>query len=184
MVLALVLSALVAALSVAVWRLNSAIRDTRAAWLAERTQREQLEARVAREQATREALSLELARIRAGQSSSGAQGPPTLTLQPVARREATPPASTMTAPAPAQTIELRLVLPRGENPTRGIYEFTVRDWVTGEVRLTRGGLKARAIDGGRAVTAYVAGDVFVSGSHEVILRSGSSEIAAYEVTVR
>ena len=182
--LAIVLTVLVAALSVAVLRLNGMVRELRTAHLEERTTRDQLEARLAREQSTREALSLEFGRLRGGQSSAAAQGPPTLTLQPLRGREATPPPPTMSAPAPAQMIELRLVLPAGANPKLTTYELTVRDWVTGQVRLTRGAARTVAVERGHAVSAYVPGDVFAAGSHEVILKSPQSEIAVYEITIK
>jgi hypothetical protein len=108
-----------------------------------------------------------------------------LTLEPLRRREPTPPPATMSALAPAQILELRLVLPSGTNRTREPYEVTVRDWVSGQVRLTRGGLRSASLDGDRhAVRAYVAGEVFAAGSHEVILKSVEREIATYEITVK
>lgn len=182
--LAMVLSALVAALSFATWRLNGTVRGLRAAGIEERTRHQQVEARLARERATREALALEIARLRGGERPSAAIDVPTLTLQPLRRRESTPPAPTMTAPAPSQMIELRLVLPRGPDPAQRRYEVIVRDWVTGHVWLTRAGLTMTRIDGAPVVTAYVPGDVFASGSHEAILKSGDAEIATYEITVK
>ena len=182
--LALVLVTLTVLLSVALVRLNDSVRELRAARLEERTAREQLEARVAREQATREALALELSRIRAGNVSRDDRLPPTLTLQPLRKRDPTPPEPTMTAPPEAQVIELRLLLPRDARRSSAPFELTVRDWVTGHVRLTRGGLTSSRSDDGPVVTAYVAGDVFVSGSHEVILRDKESEVATYEITVK
>ena len=182
--LAVVLVTLAALLSVAFVRLNGSVRELRAARIEERSAREQLEARVAREQATREALALELSRIRAGHPAADDRLPPTLTLQPLRKREPTPPQATMTAPPEAQVIELRLLLPREARRSSAPYELTVRDWVTGRVRLTRGGLTTSSSDGGLVVKAYVAGDVFASGSHEVILRDKESEVATYEVTVK
>ena len=183
--LALVLTVLVVALSATVWRTNAAVREIRASQLNERRERDQLQAQLARERAAREALALELARLRGGNSArSTAQGPPTVTLDPLRGRDATPPPPTMTPPAATQIVELRLVLPRGADPQLAPYELTVRDWVTGQVRLTRGGLTSTPIAGGHAVRAYVAGDVFAAGSHEVILRSKDSEIATYEITVK
>ena len=183
--IAIILIALAASLAVAVRRLSGTVRELRAAQLQDRVDRERLQGQLAREQSTREALTLELGRVRAGLAGGDAhRDAPTLTLQPLHRREAAPPAPTMDAPPPARTIELRLVLPRHADPKLAPFDLSVRDWVTGQARLARGGLKASPLGGGHAVTAYVPGDVFASGSHEVILRSGQSEIATYEITVR
>jgi hypothetical protein len=175
--LAVVLTALVASLSLAVWRLNGRVGDLR-------VERDRLEERLARERSTREALTLELGRLRGAPSAGAVTSPPTLTLEPLGIRGSAPPPPTMTAPPPAQVVELRLVLPARAGATLAPYDVTVRDWVTGHVRLTRGGLATTALDRGRAVTAFVPGDVFGAGSHEVILRSRESEIASYEITVR
>lgn len=183
--LAVLLAVVVAALSGTVWRLNGTLRELRTTQAGDRAEREQMLARLARERSTREALALELARLRAGSGVQDAvPGPPTLTLEPLGTRDATPPPATMTAPAPAQIVELRLLLPRGAAANAGPYALTVRDWVSGDLRLTRGGLTAKTIDRARAVTAFVAGDVFAAGSHEVILRSHETEIATYEITVK
>lgn len=183
--LAAVLIVLAALLAIAVRRLNGTLQDLHASRLQERSEREQLEARLARERSTREALTLELGRLRSG--TAGGVAPrdvPTLTLQPLRSRESTPPPPTMSAPAPTQIVQLRLVLPPGADAARAPFTLTVRDWTSGEVRLTRGGLTAAAIERGKAVAAYVAGDVFPAGAHEVILRSTEGEIASYEITVK
>ena len=184
--LAFVLIALVASLATNARRSSSIIRDLRARETDDRRTREQLEARLAREQAMREALALELARLRAGGPGlAGSSAPPTLTLQPLRARDATPPPPTMDALAPAQVIELRLLLPKtAATSAARVYELTVRDWVTGQTRLARAGVKPSRIDGALAVTAYVPGDVFAAGSYEVILRSGQTELATYEIPVR
>ena len=77
------------------------------------------------------------------------------------------------------------MLPPGAHRTRTPYQVTVRDWVTGQVRLARAGLASSPLDaGGHAVKAYVAGEVFAAGSHEVIVRNDDREIATYELTVK
>lgn len=183
--LAILLIALAAALSVATWRLAGTVRELRAARLEDWSARDQLGGQLSRERAAREALALELARVRGANAAGANPLPPTLTLEPLRHRESTPPPPTMTAPAPAQIIELRLVLPRGANRARPPYEMTVRDWVSGQVRLTRGGLTSTPLDaGGRAVKTYVAGEIFAAGSHEVILKSEDGEVATYEITVK
>ena len=182
--LAAVLAVLVASLSIALWRLNGSLRELRVARLEDRAARDALEARLAREQSTREALTLELGRLRGATASGAPAVPPTLTLEPLRRREATPPPPTMNAPAAAQVIELRLVLPRGADADAGPYELSVRDWVTGQVRLTRSGLRATRLEGRHTVTAYVPGDIFGPGSHEVILTGRGAEPASYEITAR
>lgn len=183
--LAVVLIVLAGSLALAVRRLNATVGELHGSRLQERTDREQFEARLARERSTREALSLEVERLRAGASGkAGTAAAPTLTLQPLRRRESTPPPPTMNAPSPSQVVLLRLVLPPGADATQTPYTVTVRDWTTGQVQLTRGGLTAVPVDGGNAVAAYVTGDVFAAGAHEVILRSRDTEIATYEITVR
>jgi hypothetical protein len=184
--LAVVLIVLAAALAVAVRGLNVTVGEMHAARIEERAARDQLEARLARERSTREALALELGRLRAGQAnaSAGASGIPTLTLRPLRAREATPPPPTMSAPAASQIIELRLVLPPGADAKLAPFSLTVRDWTTGQDRLTRGGLGVVAFEGGSAVAAFVTGDIFPSGAHEVILRTAQAETATYEITVK
>ena len=183
--MAIALIALTASLAVAVRRVNGTVGELRASLLEERTSRDQLEARLAREQSTREALRLELERVRAGHSGSiSGSGVPTLTLQPLRKRESTPPPPTMNAPPPSQAIELRLVLPAGADSRRGPFSFAVRDWTTGEERLTRGGLTVVATEGGKAVAVLVPADVFRSGAYEVILRSKEGDAATYEITVK
>lgn len=183
--LAIALIALTASLAVAVRRVNGTVGDLRASLLEERTTRDQLEARLAREQSTREALRLELERVRAGHSGSvSGSGVPTLTLQPLRKRESTPPPPTMSAPPPSQTIELRLVLPPTASDRPAPFSFVLRDWATGDERLTRGGLAAVAIEGGKVVAALVAGDVFRPGAYEVILRGKEGETATYEITIK
>ena len=183
--LAIALIVLAAALAVTDRRLNGTVGDLHASLVEERTGRGQIEARLAREQSTREALALELARLRAGGSAGATAGSvPTLTLQPLRRRESTPPPPTMSAPPPSQTIELRLVLPARADGELAPFSFAVRDWTTGQERFTRGGLTPVATESGKAVAALVAGDVFRPGAYEVILRSKEAETATYEISVK
>ena len=88
-VLAVVLVGLVAAEAVGLRRLRGQVESLRAADLNGRVEREQLQARIAREQSAREAFSLELARLRGGSHAGASQ--PMLTLSPLTRRGATPP---------------------------------------------------------------------------------------------
>jgi len=184
--LALVLVVLTGALALAVRRLNVTTGRLHTLRMEDATARDQLEARLAREQSTREALWLELGRLRAGgtNGSGAASRVPTMTLQPLRRRESMPPPPTMSAPSPSQLIELRLMLPAGVDTKLAPFSFSVRDWTSGQERLTRAGLTAVAIEGGRAVAAFVSGDIFPPGAYEVILRSKEGEAASYEITIK
>jgi hypothetical protein len=182
--LALILAA--AAEAVGLRRARTQIEALRAADLNRRLERQQLEARVAREQAARESLTLEIARLRGGNAAGGAPTP-TLTLTPLKTRGATPPPPTVAVPAPAQAIELRLVL--GAAPQRAkSYAITLRRWSGGEVVWSRGGLEALTVEGKPMVTARITGDVLTAGAYELALTANTPEgsaadVASYELAV-
>src|SRR6476646_9341736 len=76
-----------------------------------RIEADKLRGQIAREQAARESLSLQLARER----GTGAPGVvPTLTLSPLIRHGAQPPDPTVGQPADTQLVQLRLLLPASE----------------------------------------------------------------------
>jgi hypothetical protein len=181
--LGVMLIAVVAAEAVALRRGRRQMESVRAARLDDRVQREQLENRMAHERATREALALELARVRGGAATATQ---PTLTLTPLTRRGAQPPEASVVEPSPAQSIELRLVLPRGRVPPNTRYTIAVRTWSGGELLWQRSGLAASTVDGKPMVAAFVTGDVFTAGAYELLLTSSGenrAEIAAYEIAV-
>jgi hypothetical protein len=185
--LGFVLVGVVAWQVVSLRRQRETVERLRAENMNARLERQQLESRVAREQSTREALALELARRRA----TGEETPreiPTLTLAPLVSRGSKPPIATVPAQSGLQIVELRLVLPKGRGGhTR--YEAVLRDWSGGDVVWSRGGLVATTIDGQRLVAAHVTGDVLSSGTYEILLwgitmDGQKEEVAAYEVGVQ
>jgi hypothetical protein len=185
--LAVVLVGLVAAEAVGLRRLRGQVESLRASDLNARIEREQLQARIAREQSAREAFSLEAARLRGGSHAGASQ--PTLTLSPLTRRGATPPDPTVERPAENQAIQLRLILPPAPASRASNYNVTVRAWSGGETIWSRSDLPASTVDGRAMVTAFITGDVFAPGAYEVALTAVSSdkkiaEVAAYEIAVR
>ena len=168
-------------------RLRSEIAALRASDSSGRIERQALQARGAREQSAREALSREVARLRGG-THAGVSGP-TLTLSPLLERGPTPPEPTVDAPPEGQPIQLRLRLPRGDTASAVTYLVVVRTWSGGEAIWSRAGLRASTVEGRPMVTAFTTGDVFAPGAYEVTLTKRSSdgkesEVAAYEVAVR
>jgi hypothetical protein len=140
---------------------------------------------LAREQSAREALAIEVARLRGAAPSLAA--PPTLTLAPLTARGASPPPPTVAPPDPAQIVALRLVLPDGAD-TRGPFSIAIRGWSGGETLLMRGHLPATSDAGRRMVVAMIAGDVLARGAYEVILTvpgadGRRADVASYELTV-
>ena len=192
--LAVVLIAVAAAEAIGLRRARAEIESLRATRLDARVQQEELQNRLAHEQATREALTLELARVRGSTGSApgdGRGGPtatqPTLTLTPLTTRGAEPPEPTVTQPPTAQSIQLRLVLPRGRASSPARYNISVRTWSGGETVWQRSGLAGAIIEGQAMVTTFVTGDVFSAGAYEVLLTSIAEkpvEVASYEVAVR
>jgi hypothetical protein len=185
--MAVVLVGLAAAEAVGLRRLRGQVESLRASDLNGRIEREQLQARLAREQSAREAFSLEVARLRRGPHAGATQ--PTLTLSPLIKRGATPPDATVERPAENQAIQLRLLLPPGPASRASNYNVSVRAWSGGETIWSRSGLAASTVEGRVMVTAFVTGDVFAPGAYEVALTAVSSDkkiadVAAYEIAVR
>lgn len=184
---ACVLVVLAAAEAIGLRRLRGQMESLRASDLNRRIEREQLQARVAREQSAREAFSLEIARLRGGPPA--AASPPTLTLSPLITRGVTPPDPTVEKPAENQAIQLRLLLPPGSAAHRSNFSVAVRAWSGGETIWSRGGLSASTVEGRPVVAAFITGDVFAPGAYEIALTSVSAdkkiaEVAAYEIAVR
>ena len=171
--------------AVALVRAQSVVNSLRAADLEARVDRQQLEARAAREQAARESLSLELGRVRTG---SAAMEEPTLTLSAITVRAATPPAPTVEAPDATQMILLRLRLPRGPAPAGKRYAIALRTWSGGTVLWSRSGLAGSMLDREAMVTAPLTGDVLEPGAYEIALTDVTAstpvDVAFYEVSVR
>lgn len=184
------LAALLAAATLSVRDRTTRIEDLLESHGACRSDLEVLEAQLSKERAAREAFSLELARVRAQQGSGDAasQDTPTLTLVPPAERGPVPPDARAAAPARAQAIQLRLVLPADVVVDEGGFRIAARDWATGRalwstVRGTTG-----TVDGRRALIAHVTGEMLGPGSYELTVTAGASAdtpepIAVYEVTV-
>jgi hypothetical protein len=180
-----VLVAVAAGEAVGLRRARTQIENLRAANLEDRVRQEQLEERLTRAQATREALTLELARARAGASTPAAQ--PTLTLTPLTRRGVQPPDATVSQPPAAEAIQLRLVLPSVRATPTARYSITVRTWSGGETVWQRTGLASSTVEGKPMIAAFVTGDVLAAGAYEVILSTAgdrATEIATYEIGVR
>lgn len=151
-----------------------------------RLEREALQKREARERSAREALSLEIGRLRNGVSAGTA--PPTLTLSPLARRGATPPAPTVDTLGRTQVLQIRLLLPP-KAVGGASYTITVRTWSSGDTIWSRGGLQSAIVDGQAMVTALVTGDVFAAGPYEVSLTKvlpdrTIADVASYEIGIR
>jgi len=186
--LSLVLIAICAIGAVALRRARAAQQTLRVADLNGRLDRQALEMRFAREQSAREALSLEVSRLRGTALPAGAIVP-TLTLSPLKARGASPPQPTVDAPAVPVAIELRLMLPRGADRGVKAYTAALRNWSGGEQIWSRGALKETKVEGRPAVVAPITGDILTPGAYEILLTAvfadgRSSEVASYEVTVR
>ena len=162
--------------------------ELRAADEGARLERQRLEAQLARERSSREALTLELARQRAG----GAEPPgvmPTLTLTPTGTRGPTPPVPTASAQHATQVIELRLVLPARAEKQFARFDVSWRDWSGGDLLWSRGGMTAAVIDRQAMVTTFLIGDVLRAGSYELLLSGVTldgrkEEVASYELAVK
>jgi hypothetical protein len=178
--------------AVSLRRARARIDSLQAQALDARLTQQQLENHLAHERATGEALSLELARVRGSDGSMrtadagrASAAPPTLTLTPLGTRGARPPDATVAQPAGAQSIQLRLVLPRRRPAPSATYAVAIRTWSRGETLWQRSGLIASAVDGKPMVTTFITGDVFAAGAYEIALTAGDppSDVAAYEVAV-
>lgn len=185
--LAAVLIAVAAGEAVGLRRAQTTVRQLRAAGLNAQVDREQLQRRLSHEQSARESFALEAARAR-GSGAPAATAEPTLTLAPIRSRAATPPDTTVVAPAPQQSFQLRLLLPKGRADSTTSYAVTLRSWSGGSVLWSRTGLRASAIDGQAAVTARVTGEMLGPGAYELALTEPradgtAGEVAFYEVTV-
>jgi hypothetical protein len=186
LVLATVLIVLGAGEAVGLRRARAAIAELRAADLNARMERQQLETRLAREQAARESFALELGRVRGSVSAKAPE--PTLTLTPILARRPTPPDATVAVPAPAQSILLQLLLPRTRPQPADHYVVAVRTWSKGDVVWSRSNLRSSSIDGKSAVTARLTGDVFAPGAYEIRLTNSPDDgapvdVAFYEIAV-
>ena len=183
---AIVLIAVAVLEAAALRRARGEIASVRTSELNARLELSTLQSTSARERSAREALSLEVARLRRGGREGSAV--PTLTLSPLTRRGSNPPDSTVDAPGKDAMIELRLVLPV-RAVRAGSYTIAVRAWTGGETIWSRGGLRATSIEGRATVSALITGDVFAPGAYEVVLTTTStdgkaSDVAAYEVATR
>ena len=170
--------------AVALRRARVQIIDLRAADLNNRIREEHLLAQIAREQAARESLTLQLAR----QTGAGAPAvQPTLTLSPLTHRGAQPPDPTVVKPADNQLIQLRLLLPTSIKTEVQHYRIAVRLWSGGDAVWSRAGLTVSTVDNKRMVTAFISGDVWSPGAYEIALTTDagdkSADVAAYEVAV-
>jgi hypothetical protein len=186
-VIGAVLIAVAAAEAVAIRRARQAMDGVRAAELNARLDRQQFEIQLTHERSAREALALEVARLRGSAAAANAE-PPTLTLTPLMKRGAAPPDPSVEQPPPHLPIQLRLLLPR--DAPAGLKDFTVtlRNWSTGQALWTRGGVTADTLDRRSVVTAFVTGDVLTAGAYEILLTAGSTagqplEIATYELSI-
>jgi hypothetical protein len=177
----LALTAVLAWQTTSMQRVNRQIDDLLAAGRAATDDRHSLEAQLARERATREALSLEIGRLRVrlpeDETSPGEAA--TLTLPPPASRGATPPAPTVDAPDPAQLIELRLLMPDSVGDEHKIVTIAARDWSTGQVRWLRADVPLARVDGRKAVVLHVTGEMFTPGAYELLVTPASKATEAF-----
>lgn len=147
--------------------------------------RQSLEEQLTRERATREALALEIARLRARQGPETSSGSeiPTLTLAPTASLGVGPPEPTVAEPGRAQLIELRLLMPETVGDNVKTCQIIARDWSTGQPRWSRADVPVADIDGRRAAVAYVTGEMFAPGAYELLVTPTASDTGASEPTV-
>ena len=69
------------------------------------------------------------------------------------------------------------------------FDVALRDWSTGLVIWSRGGLNAATIDRQSMVTTYVTGEMFRPGAYEVLVSGQTPEgkkedVASYEITFK
>jgi len=184
--LGVVLVALAAAQAIVLRRTRVQLDAARTAEVNARLDRRQLDLELARERSTREALAIEVSRLRDAAGSSGA-GPPTLTLTPLGKRGAAPPSASVARPEPDQVIELRLTLPRDLPQSLKAFTIALRTWSGGETVWMRSGL-ARDRDRPGEVAALMTGEVLAPGAYELLLSATDQggqarEVATYEVTI-
>src|SRR4051812_40934065 len=184
-VVGVVLIAVAATEAVALRRGRSDLASVRAAELNTRVELDHVRAEAARERAAREAFSLQLAREHRG---SAASTQPTLTLSPLLKRGAQPPDATVGRPADEQSIQLRLLLPRGNEPAGARYTIVIRRWSGGDTVWSRSDLSMTKIEKTSMVATFITGDVFAPGAYELALTRAAAdktfEVAAYEVAIR
>ena len=184
--LSLLLVIVVAAEAWALRRERGRREAIHAAELEGRLERQQLEMRLVREQSAREALSLEVARLR-GRDDAGQAAPvPTLTLTPMAAPSAAPPDPSVEQPPAEQLIALRLVLPSTVDARRR-FAVSLRAWSGGPVLWLRGNVPAVAVEGRQMVIALISGDLLARGTYEVTVTSEAdppAPVASYQVSVR
>jgi hypothetical protein len=185
-ILGAVLVVVAVAEAVGLRRLRGEVAVLRASDLNGRIEREQLQRREAYERSAREALALEVVRLRGG--TQPGTNSPTLTLSPLTKRGAAPPVPTVEKIPEGQPVQLRLLLPAGRTATPANYAIVVRTWSGGETIWSRSGLRASTIDARPMVAAFVTGDVFAPGAYEIALTTVSpdgkgTDVAAYEVAI-
>jgi hypothetical protein len=182
------LTALLAVSSVMQWRAGVQVDRLEALVLESRAGREAIERELMRERSARQALSLELKRLRERDRDGLAYA--TLTMSPLTNRGPLPAGSMTNEADRRQTIELRLVLPKGQGGSSGQLQITARDWSTGQVYWSRARTTTAVVEGRRAVIAYVTGEMLPAGAYELLLTSPqpgasvSPQIAAYELVVQ
>lgn len=164
-------------------RRSAAVRlEVEDALVNARADGDRVELQLMRERSAREALALEAARQRT--DGPRAAFVPTLTVTPSRTRRAQPPEPTVAPPSRTQVIELRLVLPPGV-PAAGEFTIAVRDWSTGDVLWSRGGLTSTASDRGAVLSTYITGDLLPHRALEIVVTGppASAPVASYELTV-
>lgn len=163
---------------VTVVRLRRAADEARRDALQARTDRDQIEAALARERSTREAFALQLGKER----NAAPAAPPTLTLEPVKVKSPRGPEVAVRQTS-AATVELRLLLPAGAPP--GPYTLTARSWTTGAIAWVRAGLRAAHVDAKPAIVVPITSDVLEPGPYELVLAAGTppQDLTTYEVSV-
>jgi hypothetical protein len=182
----LLLVGIAAAEAIAIRRAREATEEVRAAEMNARLDRQQFELQLAHERSTREALAIEVARLR-GTASQHAE-PPTLTLTPLVKRGPTPPEATVDQPPAQLPIQLRLILARTPPPGMKDATITLRSWSTGQTLWSRSGLAVATVDARPTVTALITGDALTAGAYELLLTAKDPAgqpvaLATYEVTV-
>ncbi len=186
--LSVVLIAVVAIETIELRRMKARADALHAAEMNGRLERQELEIRLAREQAARETLSIEVGRLRGAHDPSETPSPPTLTLSPRTKASATPPEATVDPPGPFQPIALRLAVPGRVDPRR-TYAVSLRGWSGGPPLWMRGGLVPVMVEGRQMIVAHLTGDLLARGAYELALTAQgangeAAQVASYELAVR
>ena len=177
--LLLIVSVIAAALTIK--RANARMADVEVVYQRARTQLEQMEADLARERAAREAFSHEVNRLRASGLPDSAA--PSVTLEPLKARGATPPDAAAQEVPVEQVVLLRLVLPPKAVQDSQAYQVTARDWSSGQVRWVRGGLSPVKGERSSSLAPAITGEMLPAGSYEFLVSLAGAEVASYELTV-